>query len=89
MKTFVGTTENSLRIQIWTALLALLILKWLHYLSRAGWSRSTLAALLRVNLFTYRDLFQWLKDPFETPPLIPAPEQLSLPLARLGQPVPA
>ncbi len=36
MKTFVGTTENALRIQIWTALLALMLLKWLHYLSRAS-----------------------------------------------------
>ena len=44
VKTFVGTTENALRIQIWTALLAILILKWLHHLSRAGWSLSTLAS---------------------------------------------
>ena len=89
VKTFVGTTENALRIQIWTALLALLILKWLHHLSRAGWSLSTLAALLRLNLFTYRDLSQWLADPFETPPLLPPQEQLSLPLAGLGQQVAA
>ena len=89
MKTFVGTTENALRIQIWTALLAILILKWLHHLSRAGWSLSTLAALLRLNLFTYRDLLQWLETPFETPPLIPPPEQLTLPLAGLGQQVAA
>ncbi len=89
VKTFVGTTENALRIQIWKALLALLILKWLHHLSRAGWSLSTLAALLRLNPFTYRDLSQWLADPSETPPLLPPPEQLSLPLAGLGQPVAA
>ena len=85
VKTFVGTTENALRIQIWTALLAILILKWLHYLSKAGWSLSTLAALLRLNLFTYRDLSRWLDNPFETPPLLPPPEQLSLPLSALGQ----
>ena len=46
VKTFVGTTENALRIQIWTALLALMLLKWLHYLSRASWSLSNLAHLL-------------------------------------------
>ena len=40
IKTFIGTTENALRIQIWTALLALLLLKWLHYLSRSKWSFS-------------------------------------------------
>jgi len=81
VKSFVGTTENALRIQIWTALLALLLLKWLHYLSKAGWSLSNLASILRLNLFTYRDLRDWLDDPFNTPPLIPLPEQLELALS--------
>lgn len=85
IKTFVGTTENALRVQIWTALLALLILKWLHFLSRARWSISNLASMLRLNLFTYRDLFAWLNDPGGTPPLIPSAEQLRLPLSPLGQ----
>ena len=88
VKTLVGTSENALRIQIWTALLALLLLKWLHHLSRAGWSLSNMAALLRMNLFTYRPLREWLDDPFHTPPLVPVPEQLLLPLRGLGQPSP-
>ena len=66
-------------------LIALLLLKWLHHLSQAGWSLSNLASLLRLNLFTYRDLENWLNDPFETPPLIPGPQQLALPLAGFGQ----
>jgi len=86
IKTFIGTTENALRIQIWTALLALVLLKWLHYLSRASWSFSNLASLLRLNLFTYRDLMEWLTSPFETPPLVPMPQQLSLAMPGLGQP---
>jgi len=85
IKTFIGTTENALRIQIWTALLALVLLKWLHYLSRAHWSFSNLASLLRLNLFSYRDLKEWLTNPFETPPLIPLPVQLSLVIPGLGQ----
>lgn len=85
VKTFVGTTENALRIQIWTALLALLLLKWLHFLSTAGWSLSNLAALLRLNLFTYRDLLDWLAKPLETPPLLAPPEQLPLCLPASGQ----
>jgi hypothetical protein len=87
VKTFVGTSQNALRIQIWTALIALLLLRWLHHLSRASWSLSNLAALLRFNLFTYRDLRQWLADPLGSPPLIPdaaAPVQLTL---DFGQPV--
>lgn len=53
IKTFVGTSRNALLTQIWTALIAMLLLKWLHYISRAGWSFSNLAAMLRMNLFTY------------------------------------
>ena len=86
VKTFIGTTENALRIQIWTALIAMMLLKWLHHLSKAGWSLSNLAAMLRMNLFTYRDLKAWLDRPFETPPAIPIAEQLTLALPGLGQP---
>jgi IS4 transposase len=81
IKSFVGTTENALAIQIWTALIAMLLLKWLHHLSQANWSLSNLAAMLRLNLFTYRDLLEWLKNPFGTPPIVPGPQQLALPLA--------
>jgi len=87
IKTFIGTTENALRIQIWTALLALVLLKWLHYLSRGPWSFSNLATLLRLNLFTYRDLMDWITNPLNTPPLVPSPAQAALPFAGLGQPV--
>jgi Domain of unknown function (DUF4372)/Transposase DDE domain len=80
VKSFVGTSENALRIQIWTALIAILLLKWLHHLSKAKWSLSNLASMLRLNLFTYRDLRTWLDDPFETPPLLPD-SQLALALA--------
>lgn len=85
IKTFVGTTENALLIQIWTALIALLLLKWLHHISKAGWSLSVLASMLRMNLFTYRDLRDWLDDPYNTPPVIPIPEQLTLNFKRPGQ----
>jgi len=81
VKTFVGTSENALRIQIWTALIAILLLKWMHHLSKAKWSLSNLASMLRLNLFTYRDLPKWLDDPFGTPPILPESQQLTLGLA--------
>jgi hypothetical protein len=80
VKTFIGSSENALCIQIWTALVALLVIKWLHYLSKAGWSFSNMAVMLRLNLFTYRDLRGWLDEPYATPPLIPEPQQLKLAL---------
>jgi len=70
--------------QIWTALtslIAILILKYLKYLqyrSTFGWSLSNLVASLRYNLFTYRNLWEWINNPYETPPAVPDYEQLSL-----------
>ena len=55
VKTFVGTSENALYIQIWTALIAILLIKYLQFKSRISWSLSNLVALLRWNLFTYRN----------------------------------
>ena len=68
VKTFVGTSRNALHIQIWTALIALLVLKYLQLKARFGWSLSNLVALLRMNLFAYRDLWAWLHEPFSPPP---------------------
>lgn len=81
VKTFIGTSENALRIQIWTAMICLLVLKWLHYLSKSGWSFSNLASMLRLVLFSHRELRAWLDKPCDTPPLIPDPEQLRLNLS--------
>jgi IS4 transposase len=79
IKTFVGTSANAVKIQIWTALIAILLLKYLKLRSSFGWSLSNLAALLRMNLFTYRDLWAWLNSPYDTPPdTTGEAEQLSL-----------
>jgi hypothetical protein len=81
VKTFVGTSRNALHIQIWTALIALLLLKYLQLKATFGWSLSNLVALLRMNLFAYRDLWAWLHDPFTAPPPLPEPVQGTLALA--------
>lgn len=73
VKTFVGTSENAIYIQIWTALIAMLLLKYLHMKSRLKWSLSNLVSILRLNLFTYRDLWSWLDDPYGIPPHPPDP----------------
>ena len=78
IKTFVGTSANAVKIQIWTALIAILVLKYLQLLSKLKWSISNLLALLRMNLFTHRDLMAWLNQPFETPPGPYEQEQLAL-----------
>ena len=68
IKTFVGTSANAVRTQIWTALISMLLLRYLQISSRFGWSLANLVALLRMNLFTHRDLIAWLDKPFATPP---------------------
>lgn len=80
IKTFVGTSENAVKTQIWTALIAMLMLKFLQLKSSWKWSLSNLAAMLRFNLLTYRDLWAWLDDPFGVPINEPEPEQLALAL---------
>jgi hypothetical protein len=68
IKTFVGTSANAVKIQIWTALISMLLLRYLQLISRFGWSLSNLVALLRMNLFTHRHLYAWLDEPYTTPP---------------------
>jgi hypothetical protein len=70
IKTFVGTSANALKTQIWTALIAMLVLKYLHLKSQYGWSLSNLVALVRQQLFVYRDLYVWLDAPFQAPPVL-------------------
>ncbi len=82
VKTFVGTSANALKTQLWTALIAMLLVKYLQLRSTFGWSLSNLVALLRQQLFVYRDLWTWINDPFQPPPISASlPKQLSLQLA--------
>jgi IS4 transposase len=85
IKTFVGTSENALYIQIWTALIAMLLIKYLKFKAKFDWSLSNLVALLRWNLFTYRDLWKWLDKPFEEHLLEPTQIQYYLPFKGFGQ----
>jgi IS4 transposase len=70
IKTFVGTSANALKTQIWVALIAMLLLKYLHLKSKYGWSLSNLVALVRQQLFVYRDLYLWLDAPYQAPPVL-------------------
>jgi len=71
IKTFVGTSPNALKTQIWTALIAILLLRYLQFRSKCNLALCRLVALLRLNLFSYRNLWDWLDDPFETPAELP------------------
>ena len=68
IKSFIGTSENAVMIQVWTALITILLLKFLQSLSKYGWRLSNLVAFIRLNLFVKIDLQIWLDNPFDHPP---------------------
>jgi hypothetical protein len=73
IKTFIGTSANAVWTQIWTALIAMLVIKYLQLKARYGWSFSNLVYFLRMNLLVYRDLWDWLHNPFtpqQGPPVL-------------------
>jgi len=63
IKTFVGTSENAVRIQLWCSLIAILLLKYLKYKAQHKWRLSNLITFLRINLFVKIDLWQWINKP--------------------------
>ena len=65
IKSFIGTSQNAVMIQIWTALTTILILKFLKAIAKFNWHLSNLVAFIRLNLFVKIELQLWLDKPFE------------------------
>jgi hypothetical protein len=65
IKSFIGTSQNAVMIQIWTALITILILKALKAMAKFNWHLSNLVAFIRLNLFVKIDLQYWIDKPFE------------------------
>jgi hypothetical protein len=76
IKSFIGTSENAVMIQIWTAMITILILKALKAMAKYGWHLSNLVAFIRLNLFVKINLQQWVDKPFEDSELSPHQNQL-------------
>lgn len=68
IKSFIGTSPNAVMIQIWTAMLSMLLLLFLKAKAKFGWNLSNLAVFLRLHLLVKIDLWGWLDDPFFKPP---------------------
>jgi hypothetical protein len=66
IKSFIGTSQNAVMIQIWTALITILILKFLKALAKFNWHLSNLVAFIRLNLFVKIDLQLWLDKPYQS-----------------------
>lgn len=76
VKTFIGTSSNAVLIQVWTAMISILLLKYLQNRAKHRWHLSNLAAMLRTHLFSKIEIWRWLDQPFikSNPP----PEELPL-----------
>lgn len=67
IKSFLSTSPNAVWTQIWTAVIAMLLLRYIQLKSKVNWGFSNLLYFLRMNLFVYRDLWEWLEKPFVPP----------------------
>jgi len=67
IKSFIGTSPNAVMIQIWTALITILILKYLKAIAKYNWHLSNLVAFIRINIFVKIELQKWLDKPFVKP----------------------
>lgn len=76
IKSFVGTTENAVKTQIYCALCAIVLLNYLKNISDSkrkqckekSFSFSNMVVMLRISLFRSVCLNEWLANPFVPPP---------------------
>lgn len=68
IKTFYGTSENGVLIQIWTAMIAYLLLLWLKVRSWASWSILELTRLVQTLIMERRNLWALLCPRTSDPP---------------------
>jgi hypothetical protein len=61
---FTGNGENAVMVQIWIALITILMLKALKAMAKFNWSLSNLVAFIRLYLFVKINLQQWLDKTF-------------------------
>ena len=60
---FLGDNANAIKIQIWVALIADLLIKYLQTKLQRSWSFSNLASMIRIHLMSYFNLFKFLEKP--------------------------
>ena len=72
IKAFYGTSENAVLIQIWTALIAYLLLVWVKFKTKAGWGLLELSRLAQTMLLERLDLWALLglRPPDNRQPLL-------------------
>jgi hypothetical protein len=60
---FLGDNQNAIRIQVWCALIADLILNIVRQQIKRKWAFSNIVSLVRLHLFNYMNIFSFLENP--------------------------
>jgi len=63
LKYFLGDNENAIEIQIWTAMLANLLITLIKSNVKRKWAFSNLVSIIRQQLMSYIDIYKFLEDP--------------------------
>lgn len=63
LRNFLGDNENAIRIQVWCALIADLLLKIVNKQIKRIWSFANLSSMIRLHLMTYINLRKFLNGP--------------------------
>lgn len=60
---FLGDNQNAIRIQIWCALIADLLLQVVRRQVKRKWAFSNIVSIVRLHLFNYLNLYSFLENP--------------------------
>lgn len=63
LKYFLGDNENAIKIQIWCAFIADLLIKIIQVQLKRKWAFSNLSSIIRLHLMSYISLFDFLNNP--------------------------
>jgi transposase len=63
LKYFLGDNENAIKIQIWCAFIADLLIKLVQVQLKRKWAFSNLSSIIRFHLMSYINLFDFLNNP--------------------------
>jgi len=63
LRYFLGDNENAIKIQVWCALIADLLVKLMKDRTKRKWAYSNISSIIRLHLMTYVNLSAFLENP--------------------------
>lgn len=78
LKYFLGDNENAIKIQIWCAFIADLLLKLVQVQLKRKWAFSNLSSIIRLHLMSYINLTDFLNNPEKLSTNLPSTIQLKI-----------